>query len=123
MMQLLLNGYDTFFRLRSFGHISFLAIFDSHSLNYNNKVYRLIIKRFLVIGAGSGLRIDVAEIVLIKETVFQNVCIGMSLLDRNLRNTIHSEELVTNVVFDNILKNSQCAPIVFEQVTVDDNIE
>ena len=123
MMQFLLNGYDTFFRLRSFGHISFLAIFDSHSLNYNNKVYHLIIKRFLVIGAGSGLRIDVAENVLIKESVFQNVCIGVSLLDRNLWNTIHSRALVTNVVFDNILKNSQCVPIVFEQVTVDDNIE
>ena len=83
----------------------------------------MIIKRFLVIGAGSGLRIDVAENVLIKESVFQNVCIGVSLLDRNLWNTIHSGALVTNVAFDNILKNSQCVPIVFEQVTVDDNIE
>lgn len=93
------------------------------SLAYNSITYNMIIKRFLVIGAGSGLRIDLAPNVLIKESVFQNVCIGVSLSDRNLWNTMHSGALVTNVVFVNILKYSQCAPIVFEQVTVDDDNE
>ena len=82
-------------------------VFDSISSNIR-------IQGLKVIGANTGLNIHSGNNILVKDSMFQEVCRGVRIADNAGWNRLHSGVEVERVVFNEVWeKSDNCAPIVF----------
>merc|ERR1719491_2592448 len=82
-------------------------VYDSVSSNIR-------IERLTVIGASTGLNIHSGMNLLVKNSIFQEVCRGVRIADNDRWNRMHSGVEVKRSVFNEVWEKSEnCAPIVF----------
>jgi len=98
-----MNDIDT---LNNFFAWNVQTVFDSISSNIQ-------IEGLKVIGASTGLDIHSGNNILVKYSIFQEVCRGVRISDNDRWNRMHSGVEVKRVVFNEVWeKSDNCAPIV-----------
>lgn len=81
---------------------------------YHSQSSNIRFEGLTVIGARTGLNINAGMNILVKNSIFQEVCRGVRISDNDRWNRMHSGVKVIRVVFNKLWKFTEnCAPIVF----------